>query len=35
MYINPFVCGVISTILAEIVIIIGGAIHFNIKEKNK
>jgi hypothetical protein len=35
MYINPFICGVISTILVEITAIIGCAIHFNIKEKNK
>ena len=35
MYINPFICGVRTTIVEEIAVIIGCAIHFNIKEKNK
>lgn len=35
MYINPFWCGVISTILTELAGIIGYAIYLNIKEKNK
>lgn len=35
MYINPFVCGVIATILTELTGIIGYAIYFNAKGKNK
>lgn len=35
MYINPFWCGVIVTILTELTGIIGYAIYLNIKEKNK
>ena len=35
MYINPFLCGVIATILTELAGIIGYAIHLNIKEENK
>lgn len=35
MYINPFLCGVIATILTELTGIIGYAIYLNIKEKNK
>lgn len=35
MYINPFICGVISTILVEIAVIIGYTIYLTIKEKNK
>ncbi len=39
MYINPFWCGVwcgvIVTILTELTGIIGYAIYFNAKEKNK
>ncbi len=35
MYINPFWCGVIGTILTELAGIIGYAIYFNVKEKNK
>ena len=35
MYINPFLCGVIATILAELAGIIGYAIYLNVKEKNK
>lgn len=35
MYINPFWCGVIATILTELTGIIGYAIYLNIKGKNK
>ena len=35
MYINPFICGVISTILTELTGIIGYTIYLTIKEKNK
>ena len=35
MYINPFWCGVIATILTELKVIIGYTIYLTIKEKNK
>lgn len=35
MYINPFWCGVIATILTELIGIIGYSIYLNVKEKNK
>lgn len=35
MYINPFWCGVIATILTELTGIIGYAIYLNIKKINK
>lgn len=35
MYINPFWCGVIVTVLIEVVTLIGSAIYINIKEKRK
>lgn len=33
MYIDPFICGVLATILAQIVSIIVFSIHANIKNK--
>ena len=35
MYISPFWCGVIVTILTELTGIIGYTIYLNIKGKNK
>lgn len=35
MYINPFWCGVIATILTELTGIIGYAIYLSIKKINK
>lgn len=33
MYINPFVAGVISTILVELVLIVGYAMYVSTKKK--
>lgn len=33
MYINPFVAGVISTILVELVLIVGYAMYMSTKKK--
>ena len=33
MYINPFVAGVITTILAELVLIVGYAMYVSSKKK--
>lgn len=35
MYINPFWCGVVATILVELGLIIGYAIYDNAKKKEK
>lgn len=35
MYINPFLCGVIATVLTELVGMIIFVIYCNIKVKNK
>lgn len=35
MYINPFLCGVIATILVELGLLIGYAIYDNYRRKNK
>lgn len=35
MYINPFWCGVIATVLVELVALVGTAIYINVKENNK
>ncbi len=34
MYINPFAAGVLATLLAEVVIILGAAICYTIKKNN-
>lgn len=34
MYINPFIAGVLATLFAEIVIILGAAIYYTIKKNN-
>lgn len=33
MYINPFVAGVVSTILAELILIVGYAMYVSVKKK--
>ena len=35
MYINPFWCGVIVTILVKLAALVGSAICMNVKENNK
>lgn len=35
MYINPFWCGVLATVLAELVALVGTAIYMNVKENHK
>lgn len=35
MYINPFWCGIIATILTELVLLVGTVIYMNAKEKHK
>lgn len=33
MYINPFVAGVITTVLVELVLIVGYAMYVSVKKK--
>jgi len=35
MYINPFVAGVLVTIMAELIIVIAGALIVNANKKNR
>lgn len=32
MYINPFLAGILATVIAELVIIIGAAFYLNIRK---
>ena len=34
MYIHPFTAGVLATLFAEVVIILGAAIYYTIKKNN-
>lgn len=34
MYINPFVAGVLATLFAEVVIVLGVATYYTIKKNN-
>ena len=34
MYINPFAVGVLATLFAEVVIVLGAAIYYTIKKNN-
>lgn len=34
MYINPLVAGVLATLFAEVVIVLGVAIYYTIKKNN-
>lgn len=34
MYINPFAAGVLATLFAEVIIILGAAIYYTIKKNN-
>lgn len=34
MYINEFIAGVLATLFAEVVIILGAAIYYTIKKNN-